>query len=57
VFHASVVAPLTAVGFPTETLTAYAVLLHIVEMIWMIGLGVWGVLQTGLSVGELFKSK
>jgi uncharacterized protein (TIRG00374 family) len=57
VFHASVVAPLTAVGFHTETLTAYAVLLHILEMIWMIGLGVWGVLQTGLSVGELFKSK
>jgi uncharacterized protein (TIRG00374 family) len=52
-FHASVVAPLTAVGFQAETLTAYAVLLHILEMIWMIGLGVWGLLQTGLSLGVL----
>ena len=56
-FHASVVAPLTAVGFQSETLTAYAILLHILEMIWMIGLALWGFLQTGLSLDTLFGGK
>lgn len=53
-FHVSVVAPLTAVGFQTEPLTAYAVLLHILEMVWMIGLAVWGLTQTGLSINTLW---
>ena len=56
-FHASVVGPLTAVGFANDTLTAYAILLHILEMIWMIGLAVWGLLQTGLSWRQLLSSK
>lgn len=50
IFHASVVVPLTAVGFDEVALTAYAVLLHILEMVWMIGLAFWGLAQTGLSV-------
>lgn len=49
IFHASVVAPLTAVGFAAEALTAYAVLLHLLEMLWMIGLALWGLAQTGLT--------
>jgi uncharacterized protein (TIRG00374 family) len=55
IFHASVVGPLTAVGFHPETLTAYAVLIHILEMFWVIGLGLWGLWQTGLSPGDLFR--
>ncbi len=54
-FHVSVIAPLTAVGFQTEPLTAYAVLLHILEMVWMIGLAVWGLTQTGLSLNTLWQ--
>ena len=50
IFHASVVVPLTAIGFDEVALTAYAVLLHILEMVWMIGLAFWGLAQTGLSV-------
>lgn len=50
IFHASVVLPLAAVGFGEVALTAYAVLLHILEMVWMIGLALWGLSQTGLSV-------
>lgn len=49
IFHASVVAPLTAVGFTAEPLTAYAVLLHLLEMVGMIGLALWGLWHTGLS--------
>ena len=52
-FHASVVAPLAAVGFDTELVTAYAVLLHIVEMIWLIILASWGLFATKISFGEL----
>ena len=55
IFHASVVVPLAAVGFNEVTLTAYAVLLHILEMVWMIGLAVWGLAQTGVSVGTVLQ--
>jgi len=34
-------------------LTAYAILLHIQEMFWMIGLGIWGLIATGLSLSSI----
>jgi uncharacterized protein (TIRG00374 family) len=52
-FHASVVAPLATVGFDTEVVTAYAVLLHITEMIWLIILASWGLFATKITFGEL----
>ncbi|WP_420628536.1 lysylphosphatidylglycerol synthase transmembrane domain-containing protein [Candidatus Leptofilum sp.] len=55
IFHASVVVPLAAVGFDEVALTAYAVLLHILEMVWMIGLAMWGLVQSGLSVGAMLQ--
>ena len=57
IFHASVVVPLTAVGFSEVALTAYAVLLHILEMIVMLGLALWGLAQVGLSVGSVLGQK
>ena len=56
-FHVSTVAPLAAVGFDAEALTAYAVILHILEMVWMIGLALWGTLQMGLSPRVLLERK
>jgi len=59
IFHASIVLPLSAIGIDTEALTAYAILLHILEMFWMIGLGIWGLIATGSSLSslrDLFKS-
>lgn len=53
IFHASVVAPLAAVGYDADLLFAYAVLLHALEMVWMIGLAVWGIVATGASVRGL----
>ena len=52
-FHASVVAPLGAIGFDVEMLTAYAVLLHILEMVWLIILAVWALFATKITLGEL----
>ncbi len=52
-FHASVVLPLSALDFNPELLTAYAVLLHIQEMVWMIGFGIWGLIATGLSFSAI----
>jgi uncharacterized protein (TIRG00374 family) len=52
-FHASVVAPLSAVGFDAELITAYAVLLHILEMIWLIILAIWALLATKISLSEI----
>ena len=56
-FHVSTVVPLAAIGFDAEPLTAYAVILHILEMFWMIGLALWGMLQMGLSVQLLLERK
>jgi uncharacterized protein (TIRG00374 family) len=52
-FHASVVAPLSAVGFDAELITAYAVLLHILEMIWLIILAAWALFATKISLSEI----
>ncbi len=56
IFHASVVVPLATVGFDAASLTAYAVLLHLQEMFWMISLGLIGVIAVGISPKQLFKS-
>jgi len=59
IFHASVVAPLAAVGFATDMLTAYAVLLHIIEMVLIPCLGAWGLLATKVTlrdIGDLFSA-
>jgi uncharacterized protein (TIRG00374 family) len=55
VYHASVVVPLTAIGFDNATLTAYAVILHALQMAWMVGLGLWAVWHSGASAKELFQ--
>lgn len=55
VYHASVVVPLTAIGFDDATLTAYAVILHALQMAWMVGLGLWALWQSGASAKELFQ--
>ncbi len=52
-FHGSVVVPLTAVGFDEVILVAYAIILHFIEMFWIILLAIWGLLQTGVSVSSV----
>lgn len=55
IFHASIVVPLAAVGFDAAVLTAYAVLLHLVEMFWVIGFAIWGLIATGSSLADIFR--
>jgi hypothetical protein len=57
IFHASIVVPIAALGFDPETLTAYAVILQAIEMFWMIGLALWGLLATGSSLSIFFLQK
>ncbi len=57
IFHASIVVPLAALGIDAEALTAYAVILHILEMVWIVGLATWGLIATGSSVQGFFKSR
>jgi hypothetical protein len=57
IFHASIVVPLAAIGFDIETLTAYAVLLHILEMFWVVGFAIWGLIATGSSIGDIFQAR
>jgi hypothetical protein len=46
IYHASVVAPLGAIGLETTGLTAYAVVLHIQEMVLMTAFGIVGVIHS-----------
>lgn len=54
-FHGSVVIPLTAVGFDRNLLTAYAILLHIIEMFWIVLLAIVGLWRTGVSVTAVMR--
>lgn len=56
IFHASVVVPLVAIGFDKTMLTSYAVILHALQLVWMIGMGLWGLSQSDLPGRELLKS-
>ncbi len=49
IYHASIVAPLGLLGYSAAALTAYAVLLHALQMAGMIALGAWGVGRLGGS--------
>jgi uncharacterized protein (TIRG00374 family) len=49
IYHASIVAPLGLLGYSAAALTAYAVLLHALQMAVMIALGAWGVGRLGAS--------
>lgn len=56
IFHASVVVPLAAIGFDRTMLTSYAIILHALQMVWMIGMGLWGLNRSGFKGRELLKS-
>lgn len=51
-YHASVVVPLSLVGYDEALLTSYAVLLHALQMVWIVGIGLWGVSKTGVAMGR-----
>jgi uncharacterized protein (TIRG00374 family) len=53
IFHASVVAPLAAVGFASEMLTAYAILLHIIELVLITSLAAWGLWATKVTFSDI----
>ncbi len=57
IFHASIVVPLAALGIDPAAMTAYAVVLHILEMFWMVLLALWGLFATGTSVSDFFKER
>ncbi len=52
-YHGSLVGPLSAVGFDGTLLTSYAVLLHLIQLLLMVGLGGWGFWRSGIKLGEL----
>jgi glycosyltransferase 2 family protein len=56
IYHAALVVPLSVLGLDPVMLTAYAVVLHAVLMIWMLGLGVWGWAQSGAGLREVLKA-
>ncbi|MFQ5409792.1 MAG: lysylphosphatidylglycerol synthase transmembrane domain-containing protein [Anaerolineales bacterium] len=52
-YNASIAAPLSVVGFDSTLLTSYTVLLQALQIIWMSGLALGGLAQSGASAREL----
>lgn len=52
-YHGSLVGPLSAVGFNGTLLTSYAVLLHLIQLILMVGLGGWGFRRSGIQAKDV----
>jgi hypothetical protein len=42
------------VGFDGTLLTSYAVLLHLIQLILMVGLGGWGFRRSGIRLGDVW---
>lgn len=48
-YYASIVIPFELVGFESDFLAAYAVVLNTVELFWLGWLGIWGIWRTGVD--------
>ena len=54
IFHSVLIAPLVALKWlDAEPATAYAVLLHAIQMVCLIVLGVWGLSRLDVKMGEV----
>jgi len=56
-YHASIVAPLSLVGYSTELLATYAIVLHALQMMWISSLGIWGLYRARTSFRELLTAQ
>lgn len=58
IYHLSIVTPLRLVGYDEALMTAYATVMHALQIIWMLPLGAWGLRQTGFTLrGVLSESQ
>ncbi len=53
VYHAAIVVPLALVGYPETTLTAFAVLVHGLMLVWLLPLGLSVALRSGVAPREV----
>jgi uncharacterized protein (TIRG00374 family) len=53
IYQVSMVVPLALVGFDENLLTSYALVLNSLEMLWILGLGLWGAFQGGYTLRRL----
>lgn len=53
VFQVSMVVPLALLGYDENMLTSYALVLNILEMLWISILGIWGIFKGGYSLRRL----
>jgi uncharacterized protein (TIRG00374 family) len=53
VYHTFVIGSLVLAGFNLQAVTSYAIILHALQMFWMISLGSWALSQTGISFRQL----
>lgn len=57
VFHAQVVLPFAVLGISSSYLTAYAIILHVVEAGLIVSLGAWALYKTGSSLTGLLSRR
>lgn len=53
IYHTFVIGSLVLAGFNLHAVTSYAIILHALQMFWMISLGSWALSQTGISFRQL----
>jgi uncharacterized protein (TIRG00374 family) len=53
VYHTFVIGSLVLAGFNLHAVTSYAIILHALQMFWMISLGSFALSQTGISFKQL----
>ena len=57
IYHAQIVLPFAALGVPGSALAAYAIVLHALQTVMVVGLGAWALYKTGASLGDLIRRR
>jgi len=53
IYQISTVLPLALIGYDENTLTSYTLVMNATEMAWIVGLGIWGTLRSGMSLRQV----
>ena len=52
VYQVSMVVPLGLIGYDENQLISYALIMNTIEMVWVVGLGMWGSLHSGITLQQ-----
>jgi len=56
-YHASILGPLRLLGYPVSELTAWVVILHGLQILMLVPLGVWGLARSRIRFDQVLSSR